>query len=137
MSHHTAVPGLSAQLVLPHEDAAESQGYTQRAYGLEAALMALIAAGDDAKPATPDQRIAAYMLSKPGDALANVLRDATAAERAFYRALQKLKQIAAARADVQVFSNAYEQPLQNAQAQPVVSREAMAEVPHAPDLKPA
>ncbi len=169
MSHHTAIPGLSAQhIVLPHEDAAEferlltdltrsfrpqseieralirhaaeSQWRTQRAYRLEAALMTLIAAGEDAEPVTPDQRIAAYMLGKPGDALAKVLRYATAAERAFYRALKELKQIAAARADVHVFSGAYDQPqfvLQNAQPHPVVSREPASEVPHAPDLKAA
>ena len=101
---------------------AESQWLILRAARLEAALMTLIAAGEDAKPSTPDQRIAAYMLSKPGDALAKAHRYATAAQRAYYRALKVLNEIAAVRAEAQVISEACEQHQfvsQNAKLAPV------------------
>ncbi len=87
---------------------AESQWLILRAARLEAALMTLIAAGEDAKPSTPDQRIAAYMLSKPGDALVKVQRYATSAQRAYYRALKVLHEIAATRAELQDVSEVCE-----------------------------
>ncbi len=88
----------SEKLLVQH--AAESQWLILRAARLEAALMTLIATGEDAKPSTPDQRIAAYMLSKPGDALAKALRYRTSAERSFYRATKELASLADIRAQL-------------------------------------
>ncbi len=118
-SQNSRVHGLSgSHIVLPHENAAqfellhtsltrsfnprneveralvrhaaESQWLMRRAYRLQTALMTLIAQGEDARPTTPDERIAAYMLSKSGDALAKVQRYAAAAERSYYRATKEL-----------------------------------------------
>ncbi len=95
----------SEKLLVRH--AAESQWLILRAARLEAAMMTLIAAGEDAKPATPDQRIAAYMLSKPGDALAKALRYRTSAERSFYRAIKELDRIADIRAQAEEIAATY------------------------------
>ena len=101
-SQNSLLHGISGRhVVLPREDDAAFERLFSR---LESALMTLIAAGEDVKPATPDQRIASYMLSKSGDALAKVLRYATAAQRVYYRALKQPREIDVSRAEIQVSS---------------------------------
>ncbi len=164
-SRNAVLHGLSgAHIILPHEDAAafdqlcseadthyrpqdieerflvreiaESQWLLARARRLQAALFRLICLGDTATPSTPDERIAAYILGKSGDASAKLERYAAAASRSFYKAIERLETIRAEQTpfpDLASFVAA--QPLPGAAHQFVLQNTALTAPEHIPALQ--